>query len=175
MSPHDEISLVRRAQNGDREALAALWDEITPKLFGYLLNMIQDRAAAEDILQNTWLKAMRALPRYKHRGARIHAWLFAIARNECREHWRRPHSSIPLDEKQHDTPSDAYSTVQEKLLIEQILSSLSEDDREILRLRYIADLSAHGIAQVLNINLVTVRVRIFRALARARRAHALAP
>lgn len=172
MSPHDEASLVQRARTGDRDAFRALWDELTPKLFGYLVNTLRDRTIAEDILQNTWLKALKALPRYEQRGARISAWLFAIARNECREHWRKSGREAPFNLKEHDTAGNIDSTHEEKFLIEQILSSLSEADRDILRLRYIVDLSMRDIAKVLNLNFITVRVRVHRALTRARAEHA---
>ena len=75
--------------NFDKEALGRLWDETTPKLFGYLVNVTRNKALAEDLLQNTWLKAIEALPRYRDRGLRMSSWLFAIARNECLQHFRK--------------------------------------------------------------------------------------
>lgn len=195
MSPQQEQALAQQAQTGDREALGALWDALTPKLFGYLINVTRDRALAEDLLQTTWLHAINALPRFQPRGAGIRAWLFAIARNECRQHWRKSKREATftdlaaLERDQagghgsqgnygnrraggRDNPQagDERDTLQNKLLVEQILNLLSEDDRELLRLRYIADLSLNDIARVLNINFVAVRVRIHRALARARTA-----
>ncbi len=168
MSPYDGASLVQRAKRGDREALGTLWDMLTPKLFGYLVNTMRDRTLAEDILQTTWVKAIDALPRFRNRGAGINAWLFAIAKNECRGHWRRSGRETPLDPLLHDTAEGNQKELEERVLTEQILSSLSDDDQEILRLRYIADLPMNDIAQVLRLNFVAVRVRIHRALARAR-------
>lgn len=167
--PH-EASLVQRAKRGDREAVGELWDALAPKIFGYLVNTVRDRTLAEDILQATWLKAIRALPRFEERGIGISAWLFAIARNECREHWRRSGRETPFDPMEHDQAGGDGGKTEEKLFAEQILASLSESDREILRLRYIADLSLNDLARVLQLNFVTVRVRIHRALARARNA-----
>lgn len=167
--PHEE-SLVKRAKRGDREAIGELWDALAPRMFGYLINTVRDRAAAEDILQATWLKAIRALPRFEARGIGISAWLFAIARNECREHWRKSGRETPLDPAEHDQAGSDGHAVEERVLAGQILASLSENDREILRLRYIADLSLNDLAEVLQCNFVTVRVRIHRALARARNA-----
>lgn len=152
----------------DRDALALLWDELTPKLFGYLINTLGDRALAEDILQTTWLRAIEGLPRFRDRGKGLRPWLFAIARNECRQHWRKDPHEVPLDLATHDTGnSDAYE-LERKVLVEQALEQLPEDDRELIRLRYIADLPTAHIARILHINFVTVRVRIHRALARAR-------
>ncbi len=152
------------------EHIARLWDELTPKLFGYLVNTLRDKALAEDILQSTWAKAIAALPRYQDRGKPIQAWLFAIARNECKLHWRKANREVSLDPQTHDIP-DA-SSPDTTLLAEQILAALPEDDRELLRLRYIADLSIANIAKILNINLVAVRVRLHRVLKRAAQHHA---
>ncbi len=69
-----------------------------------------------------------------------------------------------------DIPEIGREGLEDKILTDQILFNLSEDDREILRLRYIADLPLSDIARVLNLNFVTVRVRVHRALARARAA-----
>jgi RNA polymerase sigma-70 factor (ECF subfamily) len=168
MNPQQELSLIRRAQNGDREALGTLWDELTPKLFGYLVNVTRDKSLAEDLLQTTWLNAINALPRFQPRGVSLSSWLFAIARNECRLHWRNTkreaeNSLFPpykLPEQNQDNHNN--------LLVDQALSQLSENDRELLRLRYIADLPIKDIARALNINSVTVRVRLHRAIARAR-------
>ena len=152
------------------EDIARLWDEVTPKLFGYLVNTLRDKVLAEDILQSTWAKAIAALPRYQDRGKPIHAWLFAIARNECKLHWRKANRESPLDPQSHDIPD--FSSPDHTVLAEQILAGLPEDDRELLRLRYIADLPIADIANVLNINFVAVRVRLHRALKRARHANA---
>lgn len=161
-----EEQLIKRAQEGDRQALGALWDTITSKLFGYLVNVMRDKAIAEDIFQTTWLKVIEALPKFQQRGVKLSSWVFAIARNECRHYWRKYKREIPFDISLHDTSSGNPSD--DKILVEQILASLSEGDREIIRLRYIADMSVNDIAKVLNINFVTVRVRLHRALARAR-------
>lgn len=143
------------------------WDRITPKLFGYLINTLRDKTLAEDMLQATWLKALEALPRFETRGAGFDAWIFAIAHNECRQHWRKQHREVPLDPLLHEQ-TDPAAASPDRIFVEQVLQSLSEDDRELLRLRYIADLPISDIAQVLNINALAARVRVHRALARAR-------
>ena len=169
MSSPDEAALVRKAQAGDRQALGQLWDILTPKLFGYLVNTLRDKALAEDVLQTTWLKAIGALPGYQNRNVGLSAWLFTIAKNECQQVWRKGGREVPLDVNVHDAPA-AGEKNEEKIMSEQALAALSADDRELLRLRYIADLSINEIAKVLTINSVSVRVRIHRALARARTA-----
>ncbi|OGN29362.1 MAG: hypothetical protein A3A33_01125 [Candidatus Yanofskybacteria bacterium RIFCSPLOWO2_01_FULL_49_25] len=173
MDSHEERQFIEKAQCGDREALGALWDALTPKLFGYLVNVLKDKTLAEDILQTTWLKAIDGLPRFQQRGVPFSSWLFAIAHNECRQHWRTGSHEVPLDPEIHDIPDHASTKPHDKILIDQVLAKLPEDDRELLRLRYIADLPLSDIASILKLNFVTVRVRVHRALARARM-HAVA-
>ncbi len=168
MTSEQERSLVTKAQAGDQQALGALWDAITPKLFGYLVNVTHNQALAEDLLQATWLKAIEALPRFQLRGVSISAWLFAIARNECKQHWRKLKQETRLS-VETETVSNDSTSLNTTLVLEQILSKLSEDDHELLRLRYIADLSIKEIALVLTTNSVATRVRIHRALTRARK------
>src|SRR3982750_4026963 len=103
MSSAEEQALVRQAQAGDREALGKLWDEITPKLFGYLVNTLKDYMAAEDVLQSTWLSAIKAIPNYQFRGIGIEAWVFAIARNECRQYWRKAKHEVEFIASEHDS------------------------------------------------------------------------
>lgn len=165
-----ERELVRSIQRGDKEALDILWDALTPKLFGYLINTTRNRMLAEDLLQSTWIKAIDAFPRFQQQKCSVNAWLFAIARNECRQHWRKAKWEIPLDPERHDREQNEEKGIQDTLLVEHILTQLPEDDREIIRLRYIADIPLKDIAHILDINFVAVRVRIHRALARARTA-----
>ncbi len=169
MNNHGERLLVQKAQSGDRQALGLLWDALTPKLFGYLINVTRDPSLAEDILQTTWFRAIDALPSFKPRGAGFSAWLFAIARNEYRQHWRKANREVPFDLSLHDK-AEGDDATENAILVEQVLVQLSEDDREILRLRYIADLPVNDIARILNLSFVAVRVRIHRALAQARNA-----
>jgi RNA polymerase sigma-70 factor, ECF subfamily len=169
LRPNEERLLVCQARLGNREALGKLYDAITPKLFGYLVNVVNDKTVAEDIFQNTWQKAIEAFPKYQiRRNIRLSAWIFAIARNECRKQWSKSEPVEDLDPKKHDGSSAGHDQIREKILIEQTIAQLSEIDREIIRLRYISELTLNEIAAVLNINPVTVRVRVYRALKHAR-------
>ena len=149
----------------NKDNISMLWDTITPKLYGYLINVLRDKNLAEDILQTTWVKAIEASSSFKERpGASFSSWLFAIARNECRQHWRKGGREVPFDIDIHDK-AETDSKGEDKIFVEQILVQLSSDDRELVRLYYIADLPFNEIAKILKINPVTVRVRMHRALA----------
>ncbi|MEK7113621.1 MAG: RNA polymerase sigma factor [Patescibacteria group bacterium] len=144
--------------------ISKLWDTFTPKLYGYLMYILKDQALADDVLQNTWLKAIEALPGFEDRGFGFSAWLFAIAKNECRQYWRRSGKEIPFDEAVHDIKAVSNRQQEDTILVEQILAKVSKEDRELVSLRYIADLSLNDIAKVLKINPIAVRVRMHRAM-----------
>jgi len=152
----------------NKDNIATLWDTITPKLYGYLVHTLRDRNLAEDILQATWLKAIEALPRFEERkGISFSSWLFAIARNECKQHWRKSGREISFDPEVHNK-EEPDPKREDKIFIDQILMQLSPNDRELIRLRYIADLSLNEIAKLLKINPITARVRMHRALSFAK-------
>ncbi len=167
MQKEDERLLMHRARQGDRDALGTLWDALTPKLYGYLVNALRDKSVADDVLQQTWLKVITHLEQYTPARGRFGAWIFAIAHNECRQYWRaRTH--VPLDAMTGAEAPQAEAPRDTALMLDAAMRLLSDDDRELLRLRYIADLSFRDLARALNISTIAARVRVHRALARAR-------
>ncbi len=166
----EELALVARAKAGHKDAVGTLWDDITPKLFGYLVNQLRDAHVAEDMLQDTWMKAIGNIEKFQPQGVRFSAWLFAIARNECRQHWRKQKYDVSIDNEDAPVVLAAKDTLTEKVFLDSVLRKLTEDEQEILRLRYIADLNFKEIARVLSISAVSARVRVHRALGKARMA-----
>ncbi len=172
MTLKEELSLVENAKAGSKNAVSLLWDDITPKLYGYLINTLRDNALADDVLQETWLKAITSLNKFEPRGVKFSAWLFAIARNECRQHWRKNNKTVILEEKDEtEKLPDSFiakENLNDKILVDEILEKLPEIDREILRLHYISEFSFKEIAQILNISPLNARLKSFRALSKAR-------
>ena len=160
----NESELVALAKSGDSEALGQLWEQFTPKLFGYLVNTLKDKTLAEDILQSTWLKAVNALPNFEYNN--FSAWMFAIARNEMNQHWRKKQPES-VEEFAVEPSGDDREKIDSRLTVEKLLSGLTNEEAEIIRLKYIADLPISEIAKILKINQVAARVRIHRTLKKA--------
>lgn len=150
-----------------KDEISDLWDKTTPKLYGYLINTLKDSALADDILQTTWIKVIKSLPEYNDRGYKISSWIFSIAKNEMRQHWRKNGREVPYDNNLHDT-LQVETKDEDKIYVDQVMSKLDPVDQELLRLRYIADLPLGEISKLLNLNPVNVRVKMHRALSRAR-------
>jgi RNA polymerase sigma-70 factor (ECF subfamily) len=153
--------------NLSKDEIGELWDQITPKLYGYLINVTKNRTLADDVLQTAWLRAIENLPKYENRGFSFSAWLFAIARNELRMHWRKDNREISYDNNLHDI-FDKDTGLEDRILAEQIMKKLSKEEQELLRLRYLADLPFDEIARLLSASTVSIRVKTHRALSRAR-------
>lgn len=170
MTIKEELALVRQAKRGEKDSLSKLWDDINPKLYGYLINVLKDREGADDTLQATWLKAIEKLNRFEDRGVRFSAWLFAIARNECKQLWRQNGMArlVNIEDKGSDTSLKTQEQMDNNLMIEEIFKKLTEEEQEILRLRFIGQLDFKEIAKVLEISVISARVRLHRILKKAR-------
>jgi RNA polymerase sigma-70 factor (ECF subfamily) len=170
MNIKEEKALIKSVKNGDKECLSKLWDAINPKLYGYLINTLKDKSIADDILQATWLKAISKIEQFHYRGARFSAWLFAIARNECRLYWRenKQTSTAPLEENILPTEDKTLTAIDDKLAMEKIFKNLSVDEQELLQLRFIGQLNFKEIAGILAISVITARVRLYRIIKKAR-------
>jgi len=148
-----------------------------PRVYGLLLRIVCQRDVAEDLVQETMLRAVRALPTYRPEG-RLEAWLFRIAVNLARD-WirRRPlEPAVGLDDdldppvgrsgRTEAAPDAPMESREQAARVEQAIARLSTADREVILLRYYADLPFKEIAQATGEPLGTVLARAHRALAK---------
>jgi len=163
----DETILVSSAQR-DPAQFAALYDRYFRPIYHYLYNRAGSRADAEDLTAQTFLAALEALPGYRHRG-HFAAWLFTIARNKARDFNRNGVSQAPLDENHPDGSEDLLSQAVRNDQIKQLANLFkksTEDEQELMRLRYVADLSFVEIGVCLGRKEDTVKKTFYRLLAR---------
>ncbi|MBI2458756.1 MAG: sigma-70 family RNA polymerase sigma factor [candidate division NC10 bacterium] len=179
----EDRGLVDRAQAGDAGAFETLVRRYQGWVFTLALRMVGDRAEAEDLAQEIFLKAYRGLKRFKG-ASRFSTWLYSITSHHCLNHLearrRQPHRHgrggerpdaggddppAPVDRLADDAPrADALLEREERARIVQAeLAQLAEDHRIILVLREVQGLSYEEIAQVLGVELGTVRSRLHRA------------
>jgi RNA polymerase sigma-70 factor (ECF subfamily) len=166
----DETILVSSAQRDPAE-FAALYDRFFRPIYHYLYSRVASAVEAEDLTAQTFLTALEALPRYRHRG-HFAAWLFTIARNKARDFYRNGDPLTQLDENHPDESDDPLSqairTDQIKQLAE-LVSTLEENEQELIRLRFVADLSFAEIGVCLGRKEDTVKKTFYRLLARLQR------
>lgn len=170
--------LVERAQGGDQHAFDQLVSKYQRKLGRLLSRFIRDPAEVEDVSQEAFIKAFRALPAFRGESA-FYTWLYRIGINTAKNYLvsqgRRAPTSTEFDADEAETFEDAYqlrdiNTPESLLLSKQIgetvnsaMESLPEDLRMAIVLREIEGLSYEEIAGIMNCPIGTVRSRIFRA------------
>lgn len=169
----DEGSLAWLAKQGDSRAVGALYDRLYPRVFRYALARLGHWNDAEDVAEETFLKAVRAINRYEPRpGVPFSAWLFRIAQNELVSHLRkrRGHGRVgSLNDAEGLAGADPAVEVERKLLLEQAfqaMAGLTEAQRQVMALRFGAGLSVAETAYVLGKREGNVRVLQHQALGR---------
>jgi RNA polymerase sigma-70 factor (ECF subfamily) len=170
--------LVERAQAGDKHAFEILVAKYQRKLGRLLSRFIRDHAEVEDVAQEAFIKAYRALPSFRGDSA-FYTWLYRIGINTAKNHLvaqgRRAPTSTDFDADEAEGFEDAdqlrdintpESLLQSKQVGETVnaaMESLPEELRTAIVLREIEGYSYEDIAQVMNCPIGTVRSRIFRA------------
>jgi len=149
----NEESVVCSAQKGDGEAFSLLYEENFDKLYRYMMLRVSDRAEAEDMTQQVFIKAFEALPGYKWSGAPFASWLFRIAHNQVVD-WQRKRSKQgkePLEAATAVSTDGPEDYVETKLSIEEVVAAskgLTAAQREVLGLRFGAEMSTAEVAKI---------------------------
>lgn len=162
----DEAALVAAACRNPA-AFAPLYDRYVQPVYRYLHSRVGSSTEAEDLTAQTFLKALESLPHYRHRGY-FSAWLFSIARSKAMDYFRR-RRAIPLNESLPAPGSDLLAAATHDAEIERLsglLGMLEDEERELVRLRYVAELSFREMAVVLGRNEEAVKKSLYRLLAR---------
>ncbi len=168
----DTKDLIRRCQRGDQMALGALIRRYQNYVYRLCFMVMRNEQDAEDMTQETFIRAARALPRFEIReGASFEAWLYRIAVNRCRSRMRRkwyqvlpwPDPAPPLEMEPEKQPDRQLMRDQRRDEIMDVIDTLGEKHRLVVILRYYAGLSNEEIAQALGIPSGTVRSRLYTA------------
>jgi RNA polymerase sigma-70 factor (ECF subfamily) len=163
----DEHALVRAAQT-DAHAFGALYDRYVQRVYRYCYYRTSSAPDAEDLTAQIFLVALEALPRYRQDG-HFAGWLFSIARKKVADfHRRAPQAS--LDESVlppiHTDLAVDVETSQRRERLSKRIQALAEEERELIQLRYVAELSFAEIARTLQKNEDAVKKTLYRLFAR---------
>ncbi|HEY8023805.1 MAG TPA: RNA polymerase sigma factor RpoE [Burkholderiaceae bacterium] len=170
--------LVERVQRGDKKAFELLVIKYQRKLMRLVSRLVRDQAEAEDVVQEAFIKAYRALPQFRGESA-FYTWLYRIGINTAKNYLvtqgRRAPTSTEANSEEAETFDDAdqlrdINTPESMLATKQIaatvnaaMESLPEELRVAISLREIEGLSYDEIAEAMGCPIGTVRSRIFRA------------
>ena len=157
---HDALNLLRQR---DERGFELAYARYAQRVFGFLVRLSRSRAVAEDLLQHTFLRLAEAGPLLRP-DSDLRAWLFTVARNAFQSHLRARGVAGRVEPEWLPAPpsSDPQAGLELEAL-ERALARLGADDRELLLLLGVEGLSYAEMADVLNVDVGTVRKRVSRA------------
>jgi RNA polymerase sigma-70 factor, ECF subfamily len=149
ISPAGEIAVsraVRRAQEGDRDALAFLYARFADDICGYARSIVHDHHEAEDVTQQVFAKLIRVIGKYQERDVPFFAWMLRVTRNVAVDHLRKQ-QPLPVEEVRAESRDEQALTAGACLEdLTAALATLPHAQREVLVLRHFAGLSPTEIA-----------------------------
>jgi RNA polymerase sigma-70 factor, ECF subfamily len=177
LAPDVDQQLVERVQKGDKRAFDLLVLKYQHKIFAVISRFIRDHSEVQDVAQDAFIKAYKALPNFRGESA-FYTWMYRIAINTAKNYLvarnrRPPASDLDVDDAEFYSGNEAMhemNTPERNLLrdelqavIDQAFRDLPEDLRMAVTLREIDGLSYEEIAEAMDCPIGTVRSRIFRA------------
>ena len=176
---HDDTAdepwqLVKAAQQGDTDAFGVLYDKYVDMVFRYVLFRVGgDRAFAEDVTSETFLRALRSIGSVSYQGRDVGAWFVTIARNIVFDHvkssrYRLEVTTAELQDNREETSGPEQEVMTEATNAELLrcVSQLGDDQRECIRLRFIEGKSVSEVAQLMDRNEGAVKALQHRAVRR---------
>jgi RNA polymerase sigma-70 factor (ECF subfamily) len=162
-----DFGVLRKAQRGDERAFSLIVRAYEVPVFNYVMRLVGDRALAEDLTQEVFIRVFQGLPKFSLR-SKFTTWLFQVTKNrvldELRASERRPRALIAIDDA---PPLEAVDAPVEQVeMIDALWSAvdgLNTDLKMALLLRDVVGLSYNEIADSLDTTLATVKWRIFKA------------
>lgn len=166
--PEDpDLPLLGRIASGDQAAYALLLERHLDRILAFAERHLGERAEAEDVAQEVFLRAWQQAGRWQPRGARFSTWLHQVALNLCRDRWRRAGGEVlPLDETlpcPDPEPEAQAARADEAARVHQALRALPERQRAAVLLAHFQGLSNPEIGQVLDCSVEAVESLLSRA------------
>ena len=174
-SENQDDVLVDQAVSGDELAFAKLHDLYRGRIYAYLSRRAASPHDAEDLTQDVFLLAWRAIGRYRREGSPFVAWLLAIAHNTLVSYYRsRRRIEQWLDREEVEqlaeaNPGSGTDGVIDRVTVQRLLCRLRPHHKQVLTMRFLDDLSHEDVARTLEKSAAHVRVLQFRALEEVRR------
>jgi len=156
---------IQAAQSGDRDAFDALVELHGRSVLRYVERLVSDRSEAEDIVQEALLQAYRRLSTFTP-GTNFRAWVLKIAYRTCVHGWRKKKVAPSADRdvvSQVAAPAEVRGDAELDAAVRLAIAALPEDQRIVVHLRFVENMSHADIAQITDSELATVRWRLFQA------------
>lgn len=171
IDPPFDPALVEGIRAAHPDALTAVWRALAPGLVRWLRSQLHDPGLAEDLAQTTFLELIEAVDRLPEDPKGIRAWLYTAARHNLIDHRRRvarrPEviTAVPPDAPARDRTEDLAEAKEEVDVVHAALQALTVEQRQVLTLRFLGELSAPEVAAVLHTTEGAVRALQHRGVA----------
>jgi RNA polymerase sigma factor (sigma-70 family) len=164
MTPTDEEAMWAVGQ-GDLDQAGLLFERYHARLCHFLLRMVADRDASQDLAQNVFMRLLRYRASYRQ-GQPFRAWLYQIARNVANDHFEKQKTRFVGLKAAHEqlAAPDGTDRAEQVAALQFALQHLPESDREVLVLSRYEDLKYEEIAQIMGISPGAVKVKVHRAI-----------
>jgi RNA polymerase sigma-70 factor, ECF subfamily len=166
--------LVYKAKNGDKEAFGKLYQKYLDSIYRYIFFRVnQDKKIAEDLTQAVFYKALEKLDSFDEEIAGFRPWIYKIAHNLVIDHYRNFRQTTTLNETLADENHKFEDKILQNMQVQNIYKvmnkELTEEQKQIIILKYVNDLSNKEIALILNKNEEAIRSLQYRALQNLRK------
>jgi RNA polymerase sigma factor (sigma-70 family) len=162
-----DASLAEAARS-DPQAFGELYERYYTRVYRYVYHRLANPTEAEDVTAAVFMKALEALPSYQSRRNTFAPWLFRITRNAVIDHYRRRRIQTPIDGVEHQSdehdPAGYVLDCERSAELGALVRHLSDDQRDVVLLRFAGDLSFAEIGAVLKKNEPAVRMLLHRGL-----------
>jgi RNA polymerase sigma-70 factor, ECF subfamily len=174
-----EIELLSRVGRGDRGSFEELYDRLSGVLFSVAYRVLNNEAAAEDVLQDVFVQIWEKAPLYNPAIGKPLTWALTLTRNKAIDRLRSTQRRSRLQERvqqesevfeQFDARSsfEAFASAEASKLVREAMEKLSPDQRRVIELAFFSSMTQTEIAELLNLPLGTVKARIRRGMMKLR-------
>jgi RNA polymerase sigma-70 factor, ECF subfamily len=165
----DDEQLINKSKNGDAEAFGDLYERYAEVIFRYVYSHIESRLDAEDLTEEIFVRAWKALGKYDDRGLPFSAFLFRAARNSLIDYYRQHKVVQSIEDLELQSaepgPEELVSDRLANVDLRKALAGLREDYRSVIIFRFLSGFSPDETARVMQRSVGAVRVLQHRALA----------
>jgi RNA polymerase sigma-70 factor (ECF subfamily) len=168
----DEM-IMEAVKNGDLQQATLLFERYNKRIYNFLARMTVDRALAQDLTQNVFLRIIKYRSSYRQ-GARFQSWIYQIARNVFSDHYQSVKNKysdfVDLDKIRDHTPDSEETAMESEKenLLHRSMAKLTDEQRELLVLTRFQHMKYEEVAELMNTTVANIKVKVHRAILRLR-------
>lgn len=168
----DEM-IMEAVKSGDLQQATLLFERYNKRIYNFLARMTIDRALAEDLTQNVFLRVIKYRTSYRE-GAKFQAWIYQVARNVFSDHYQtvknRYSNFVDVEKISDHIPDTGENEIQQEkeILLQRSMARLTDEQRELLVLTRFQHLKYEEVAELMDTTVANIKVKVHRAIIKLR-------